>query len=76
MVRLKVRAYLALTEARGHRTVEQRARAADIGTGTVSRITRGAPVGSRVMSRLMTAYGVRFDELFENDQNHDTQAAA
>lgn len=76
MVVLKVNAYIKLCEDRGHRTVEQRARAAGIGMGTVSRITRGAPVGSRVMSRLMKAYDAGFDELFETDENRDVRATA
>ena len=76
MVVLNVSAYLALAEAHGHHTVEQRARAAGIGMGTVSRITRGAPVGSRVMYRLMNAYHAGFDELFENAANQDTEAAS
>lgn len=76
MVVLKVSEYLKLAEARGHRTVEQRAKAAGIGMGTVSRITRGAAVGSRVMSRLMSTYDAGFDELFENDDNRDTRASA
>lgn len=75
-VRLKVKAYLALTEERGHLTVEQKAQAAAIGMGTVHRIINGAPVGSRVMSRLMSAYDSGFDELFANDVYTDTKVSA
>jgi hypothetical protein len=76
MVRLKVSAYLAIAADRGHRTVEQRAHAAGIGMGTVSRITNGSPVGNRVMSRLMSTYDVGFDELFLNDVYMDTKVSA
>lgn len=76
MVRLKVSAYLDLAADRGHNTIEQRATAAGIGMGTVHRITNGAPVGGRVMSRLMGTYDVGFDELFENVVATDTRIPA
>ncbi|GAA3374649.1 hypothetical protein ACFXPI_11195 [Streptomyces sp. NPDC059104] len=73
-IHLRIDEFAHLAAARGHRTYEQQATSTRVGIATIHRLRNGGPADSRTIAKILTAYGVGFDDLFAIKS--DTAAAA
>lgn len=76
MIKLRTSEFLTLAQAHGHTTYRAQATATGLGSGTLHRLRAGAPAGSRVVTAILTTYGVDFERLFiVGDENRYKVAA-
>ncbi|MEU3289951.1 hypothetical protein [Streptomyces longwoodensis] len=61
---LKVEDFLDVAGARGHTTYEQQAEATGLGIATLHRLRAGGPAGPAAIAKILTTYGVSFEEVF------------
>jgi hypothetical protein len=73
---LKVEDFLDVAGARGHTTYEQQAEATGMSVGALHRLRNGGQAGPAAIARILTTYGVRFEDLFTFGTVASTQAKA